>query len=66
MNDETVFLSANIKKFHFYRLVVEMSLDMLFDVGTSVCDAVIWSEYAVDPFRVHIIPLQMGSADNLC
>ncbi len=66
MNDGTVFFSAHIEKFHFDRLVVEMSLDMVFDVGTSACNAVIRSHYAVDPFRVHIIPLQMDSADNLC
>ena len=65
MTDETFFRSPNVKKFHFYRLIVETSFDMVFDGGASVCDAVISGEYAVDPFRVHVIPLQTGRADNL-
>lgn len=63
--DKMFFFSAKIKEFHFYQFIVEMSFDMVLDVGASVCDAVVRSEYAVDPFRIHINPLQTYKADNL-
>jgi hypothetical protein len=35
MTDEIFFLSAKIKEFHFYRLIVKMSFGMVFDVEAS-------------------------------
>ena len=65
MMDKMFFLSAKIEEFHFYRLIAGMSLDMVFNVEASGCHAVIRSEYAVGPFRVHMISSQAGRGDNL-
>jgi hypothetical protein len=64
MMDKMFFLSVKVEEFHFYRLIVGMSLDMVFDVEASGRHAVIRSAYAVGPFRVHMIPSQAGRGDN--